>query len=225
MARIIVGGVNTNNTAPGPQSPNPTAPTAQPGDSAGKKLGKFLSDYYKIPIAMVIALVFYLVTRAIIPSEKITWWSVEIWTLVISLLVLWGVSEATKTKPEIGNSVFLFVLAMFIFFIVRGYNEHHVEDVPDQSILNEISIPVLGVGTHTFLLKNIGDDTGFFQYPDGDNYSGRISSQDYGYDIQYSDNTLYHGGPKVVIPPKPHGILKVVATSPNQYVRVVVHKY
>lgn len=224
MAKIIVGGgVNANNATPGTQSPNQTTQT---GDSASKKLGKFLSDYYKIPIAMVIALVFYLVTRAIIPSERITWWAVEIFTFIISLLVLWGISQATKAKTEIGASVFLFILAMFIFFIVRGYNEHHVEDVPDQSALtNEISIPVLGVGTHTFLLKKIGDDTGFFQYPDGDNYSGRISSQDYGYDIQYSDGSLYHGGPKVVIPPKPHGILKVVATSPNQYVRVVVHTY
>jgi len=168
MARIIVGG---NNVAPGSQSPNQIIQTGDSG--GGKKLGKFLSYYYKIPITIAIAFVFYLVIRTIIPSENIIWWAVEIWAFVISLLVLWGLSEITKAKSKIGFSVFLFILVMFILFVIKGYNEHHVQEMSTRNVSAAeisipVSIPVLGPGTHIFFLKNIGDETGFFQFPEGD---------------------------------------------------------
>ena len=222
MARIIVGG---NNVAPGSQSPNQIIQTGDSG--GGKKLGKFLSYYYKIPITIAIAFVFYLVIRTIIPSENIIWWAVEIWAFVISLLVLWGLSEITKAKSKIGFSVFLFILVMFILFVIKGYNEHHVQEMSTRNVSAisiPVSIPVLGPGTHIFFLKNIGDETGFFQFPEGDIYYYQISSDDYGYKIFFMDDPTnpFPGNPSLVLPDKEHAIINIVATKANQYVRVTV---
>lgn len=222
MAKIIVGGgVNANNATPGMQNPNQIT---QPGGSAGKKLGKFLSDYYKIPISIAIALGFYLLIRSIIPSEHIVWWGIEGFALILSLLVLAGVSTATKTKLNIGTSVFLFLISMFLFFIIRGYNNHPEEDGSAMASKTEILIPVLGPGTHTFFLKEVGDETGAFQFPEGGIYDYQISSGDYGYEIIFMDDPTnsFSGDPSLVLPKKEHAVINIIATKANQYVRVSV---
>jgi len=225
MARIIV---NQNQQPPTTPNQNTPDPDAEPKMTAGQKFGKFFSDYLMALVAMVIALVVYLVIRSVIP-DGIAWWAKEIWALVISLLFLWGFSAATKSHHKgIPAAVVLFILALFVYFMISGYSKYEggkEDDKKSAELQNVIDVPVLDVGTHTFFLENIGDETGWFQYPDGANYSGRISSQDYGYTIYYSDKTSYKGGMKTKIPEKPHGILKVVADKPNQYVRVVVHTY
>jgi hypothetical protein len=208
-------------------------PSQPDNNTINKKLTKVIRDYYKIPIAMVISVGTYLITRTIIPDEKIAWYFVEIFAFVMSLLVLWGISAAIQTNSEIKASIFLFTLVLLMFFLIKGYNEYddvNTANVASGSELisfpNKVSIPILGLGTHTFLLKDIGDETGAFQFPEDDYYSFKISSGDYGYKIICMDEpgNPYPGSPKLRLPNKEHLVMNIVATKANQYVRITVHQ-
>ncbi len=194
--------------------------------SGWQKVGKFFSDYMMAFVAMIIALVVYLIVRSIIPNG-IAWWAKEIWALVISLLFLWGFSVATKSHHKgIPGAVILFILALFTYFMISGYSKYESnkpDDKKSAELQNVVDIPILGVGTHTFMLKNIGDETGFFQFPEGRAYPYSISSGDYGYDVYFfGDSTPYPGSADGVFPDVEHPVLNVVANKPGQIVRVTV---
>ncbi len=191
-----------------------------------QKFGKFFSDYLMAFVAMAIALIVYLVVRSIIP-DGITWWAREIWSLVISLLFLWGFSAATKSHHKgIPAAVVLFILALFTYFMISGYAKYESnkpDDEKSSELQNVADIPILDVGTHTFLLENIGDETGFFQFPEGRTYSYQISSEDYGHDVYFWGNPRpVHNGADVIFPDIEHPAINVMATSQKQLVRVTV---
>lgn len=223
MARIIV---NQNQQPPTTPNQNTPDPDDEPKMTAGQKFGKFFSDYLMALVAMVIALVVYLVIRSIIP-DGIAWWAKEIWALVISLLFLWGFSAATKSKHKgIPAAVVLFILALFVYFMISGYAKYESgkeDDKKSSELQNVADIPILDVGTHTFMLENIGDETGFFQFPEGRTYPYQISSGNYGYDIYLFGNpNPFHGSATGVLPDVEHPAMNIVATKPNQLVRVTV---
>ena len=224
MAKIIVNqNQQPQNTTNNPNAPDPDD---EPKMNASQKFGKFFSDYLMALVAMVIALVVYLVIRSIIP-DGIAWWAKEIWSLVIPLLFLWGFSAATKSKHRgIPAAVVLFILALFTYFMISGYSKYESnkpDDKKSSELQNVVDVPILDVGTYTFLLAEIGDETGFFQFPEGRTYPYSISSGDYGYNIYFfGNNKPFPGSATGTLPDVEHPSLNVVATRPNQLVRVTV---
>ena len=194
-----------------------------------QKIQNILAGYYLVPIAIIVAAGAYLITRIIVPAG-VAWWAREIWALILSFLVLGGFSAANKTKSEIAWSVCLLIIALFVYFLVKGYtdnnqpvsdfgqNQGQVSDAPSK----EVSIPILGVGTHTFRLEKIGDETGLFQLPEGSRFHYQISSGDYGYKIVFADGTSYLGSQNEKIPEKEHPVFNIIATVPGQFVRVTI---
>lgn len=223
MAKIIVTSSQQPPTTPNQNTPDPDD---EPKITGRQKFGKFFSDYLMALVAMVIALVVYLVIRSVIP-DGIAWWAKEIWALVISLLFLWGFSAATKSHHKgIPAAVVLFILALFVYFMLSGYAKYESnkpDDEKSSELQNVADIPILDVGTHTFLLENVGDETGFFQFPEGRTYSYQISSGDYGYDIYFfGNNKPFHGSATGVLPDVEHPVMNIVANKPSQIVRVTV---
>ena len=223
MATIIVGGQVPKKGTNAPKSPNGQL------QNILEQIKQILGEYYLVPVAVIVAAGAYLITRIIVPIG-IVWWAREIWALILSLLILGGFSAAIKAKSEIAWSVCLLIISMFVYFLIKGYADNNNQSISsgsnkDQTLATpskEVSIPIFEVGTHTFRLEKIGDETGLFQLPEGNKFHYQISSGDYGYKIVFADGTSYPGSPNVKIPEKEHPVFNIIATVPGQFVRVTV---
>ncbi|MBN2884383.1 hypothetical protein JXE04_00465 [Patescibacteria group bacterium] len=102
-----------------------------------EKIKQSLSVYTKVPIAILISFISYLLVRSLVPDE-IVWWGVELIAFILSLLIIVAIDAASSKKSTIGLSVLLFSFIMFSFFMIRGYTEHK-DDVKDNiSQVNKI---------------------------------------------------------------------------------------
>jgi tetratricopeptide (TPR) repeat protein len=73
-----------------------------------------------------------------------------------------------------------------------------------------------------FYLKNIGDETHWFNFATGFRFRVSYSSDDYGYKIFFDDGDVFQGSPDGIIPEKSQPTVKLQATKPNQVIQVRV---
>lgn len=95
------------------------------------------------------------------------------------------------------------------------------ENFRDNSASNN-GVVMLALGTQVFHLPNVGDETPMLKYPDCIKLGSKISSADYGYEIEFSELEKYPGGENVFIPKKKNPQFKLRATKPNQYITATV---
>lgn len=86
----------------------------------------------------------------------------------------------------------------------------------------DTEITVLELGTNTFHLPNIGDETTWLQFPEKIKIKYGIASADYGYKVVYSDGSIYEGSASNTFPDTKHGVFKILAKKQNQFITIVV---
>lgn len=130
---------------------------------------------------------------------------------------LWKSAMANNSIPEFFEYISIFPKGRYISE-AKGKVAHIETILPgnQKQTLSPRSRP------YFFYLKNVGDETHWFNFTTGIKFTYSLSSDDYGYKIIFADGDVFHGGSTVKIPGKRHPTLKLQATKPNQVIQVRV---
>lgn len=178
----------------------------------------------RVFLSIILAVGAYFTARHYLPKE-LPVFLLELASLIISLLVLRGISIAYGGKDnKIGGAVTVIMIAIFIWQLFQAYADYSPppvrQDQGQVGAITEVRTLYPQAEPYVFHLKEKGDETPYFKPPTGGLYMFNYSSHDYGYEIIFNDGTIYQGNPNRPIPEKTHPVIKIRATSPNQFVNV-----
>lgn len=183
----------------------------------GQKLGLAI-------LALAIATGTYFFTKSVLVPD-IAIWAREIISLILSLLALAGFSAVSKEESKIGGSVVIFLFAIFIWQIVSGYADYDFSsDETVRKYSSEVSVRTLYPRDepYVFHLSEVGDETNWFKFPEGGDFSYSISSPDFGYKLIFSDGDKFKGDPNLRIPNKIHPRFKFRSLGTNQIISITI---
>jgi len=191
--------------------------TEKTAKSLGEKFGLAL-------LALGIAVGTYFFTKGVLIPD-IAIWAREILSLILSLLVLSGFSAVSKGDNRIGTSVVIFLFAIFIWQMANGYSDHDFSsDETVRKYSSEVSVRTLYPRDepYVFHLSEVGDETNWFKFPEGGDFSYSISSPDFGYKLIFSDGDKFKGDPNLRIPNKIHPRFKFRSLGTNQIISITI---
>lgn len=178
--RVVLGGVN-----------NPTPPIANANNGANtSKVQKFLAGNIGVFVALVLSLVSYYGVHYFLPPT-LDWWLIEIACMLLTFLILGGLSAAMETKVDVGASVALFVFVIFSFQMLYGYVNHSQNNKYEDTCVSKVSVVTLEMGTNVFQLKHAGDRTPWLQFPLGKKIHYKMSSDHMNFEMVMRDGTVY----------------------------------
>lgn len=193
---------------------------------------KTAKPYKGIPIAAAGAILAYLLVRHFIPAEHIIWWWREIWSLLVSLVVLKAISSAMEIETKLSTPTFLFSLALFSFFIFDGFEQNEAKAINSPANPQVVvgkkkaekkKIRDLVEGLNTFLLDKKGDDTGWLRFPDEGAWDYNIVSPDRAYyTMFYGDSKKYNSHDP--LPYKNVTLIRIFALTNNELITIRVER-
>jgi len=185
------------------------------GDNMGNK-------FFRIILSVILAVGAYFTARHFLPQSLSTFW-IEFSSLIISLLALKAISIAYGGRDnKVGNAVFVLMLAIFAWQLIDAYADYEPVTKSRGQVSGTVKVETLLPRAEPYIyhLKEVGDRTPLLQGPPNIKFDYGLSSHNYGYHTYFNDGTDYPGDPKITIPEKKHLVMYIVATKPNQYIKI-----